>query len=150
MQALTNLDHSSDNSESDLDGECPAEPVNTGLANPRLIKDNHRIYDQSRYENIYFWHYYSQSYHGYMCKICKIYYGSFTMFNKVEIVELGPINQSPSMAMSVKSYGATIPQKVIIWQISTSKIPSVHGQKKTTTKATRSHQFIHWKIDTSC
>ena len=26
--------YSSDNSESDLDGECPAKPVNTGFASP--------------------------------------------------------------------------------------------------------------------
>ena len=41
-----------------------------------MIKDDHRIYDQSRYENMYSWLYYSQSLHGYMCKICEIYYGS--------------------------------------------------------------------------
>ena len=41
-----------------------------------MIKDDRRIYDQSRYENMYSWLYYSQSLHGYMCKICEIYYGS--------------------------------------------------------------------------
>ena len=61
--------YSCDNIESDLDGECPAEPVNTGFASPGMIKDNHRIYDQSHYENMYYWLYYSQSLHGYMCKI---------------------------------------------------------------------------------
>ena len=35
--------YSSDNSESDLDGECPAESVNTGFASPGIIKDDHRI-----------------------------------------------------------------------------------------------------------
>ena len=68
--------YSSDNSESDLDGECPAKLVNTGFASPGMIKDDRRIYDQSRYENMYSWLYYSQSLHGYICKICKIYYGS--------------------------------------------------------------------------
>ena len=68
--------YSSDNSESDLDGECPAEPTNTGFTSPQMIKDDHRIYNQSRYENMYSWLYYSQSLHGYMCKICDIYYGS--------------------------------------------------------------------------
>ena len=43
-----------------------------------MIKDDHRIYDQSRYENMYSWLYYSQSLHGYMCEICEIYYGSST------------------------------------------------------------------------
>ena len=68
--------YSSDNSESDSDSECPAEPVNTGFASPGMIKDDHRIYDQSRYENMYSWLYYSQSLHGYMCNICEIYYVS--------------------------------------------------------------------------
>ena len=70
------LNYSSDNSESDLDGKCPAEPINTGLASPGMIKDNHRIYDQSHYENMYSWLCYSQSLHDYMWKICEIYYGS--------------------------------------------------------------------------
>ena len=70
------LNYSSDNSESDLDGECPSVPVNTGFASPGMIKDDHRTYDQSCYENMYSWLYYSQSVHGYMCKICEIYYGS--------------------------------------------------------------------------
>ena len=68
--------YSSDNSESDLDGECPAEPVSTGFASPGTIKDDHRIFDQSRYQNMYSWLYYCQSLHGCMCKICEIYYGS--------------------------------------------------------------------------
>ena len=66
--------YSSDNSESDLDGECPADPVNTGFTSSGMIKDDHRIYDQSPYENMYSWLYYII--HGYMCKICEIYYGS--------------------------------------------------------------------------
>ena len=41
-----------------------------------MIKDDHTIYDQSRYENMYSWLYYIQSLHDYMCKICEIYYGS--------------------------------------------------------------------------
>ena len=113
--------YSSYNSESDLDGKCPAEPVNTGFASPGMIKDDHRIYDQSWYENMYSWLYYSQPLHGYMCKICEVYYGSSQC----------PTNQSPSMTMLVKKYGTTVPQKVInkpllVWQISASKIPLVH------------------------
>ena len=39
--------YSNDNTESDFDGKCPAEPVDTGFASPRMIKDDHRIYDQN-------------------------------------------------------------------------------------------------------
>ena len=50
---------------------------------------------------------------------------------QIRIMEPGPINQSPSMTMLVKSYGVTTPQKVInkpflVWRISASKIPLVH------------------------
>ena len=31
--------------ESDLNGECSAEPVNTAFASPGMIKGNHRIYN---------------------------------------------------------------------------------------------------------
>ena len=41
-----------------------------------MIKDDHRIYNQSRCESMYSLLYYSQSLHGYMRKICKICYGS--------------------------------------------------------------------------
>ena len=68
--------YSSDNSGSDLDGECPVEPVNTGFTSPGMIKEDHRIYDQSCYKNMYSRLYYSKSLHVYMCKICEIYYGS--------------------------------------------------------------------------
>ena len=54
---------------------------------------------------------------------------------QIQIVEPGPINQSPYMTMLVKSYSAMIPQKFInkpflVWRISASKIPLVHGQKR--------------------
>ena len=32
--------YSSDNNGSDLDSECPAEPVNAGFSNPGVIKDD--------------------------------------------------------------------------------------------------------------
>ena len=35
--------YSSDNSELDLDGKCPAESVNTGFASLGISKDDHRI-----------------------------------------------------------------------------------------------------------
>ena len=48
--------YSRDNSDSDLDGECPvAEPINTSFASPGMIMGNHRIYHQSRYENMHSW-----------------------------------------------------------------------------------------------
>ena len=54
---------------------------------------------------------------------------------QIRFVEPGPINQSLSMTMLVKRYGAMIPQKVInkpflVWRISTLKILLVYGQKK--------------------
>ena len=126
--------YSSDNNGSDLDGECPAEPINTGFSNPGVIKDD------------------LESMTTLAMKICTL--GSITAnhfmaicakfvryimvvhrVQQIRIVEPGPINQSPSMTMLVKSYGATIPQKVInnpflVWQISASKIPLVYGQKR--------------------
>ena len=104
--------YSSDNSESDLDGECPAEPVNTGFASPGMIKDDHRIYHQSRYEYMYSWLYYSQSLHGYCAKFVR-YIMVVHCVQQIRIMEPGPINRSPSMTMLVKRCSATIPQKVI-------------------------------------
>ena len=128
------MNYSSDNSESDLDGECPAEPVNTGFTSSGMIKDDHRIYDQSPYENIYSWFYYSQSLHDYMCKICEIYYGSSPCPANSN---RGAWSHKPVTLhdMLVKSYSAMIPQKFInkpflVWRISASKIPLVHGQKR--------------------
>ena len=38
------------------------------------IQDDHRLYDQSSYKKMYDWLYYSQVAHGYMCKICEVFY----------------------------------------------------------------------------
>ena len=47
----------------------------SGFACKDDIQDDHRLYDQSRYEKMYDWLYYSQVAHGYMCKICEVFYG---------------------------------------------------------------------------
>ena len=66
-------------SSSESSNESDVETVYdscTDFASPNLIKDDHRIYDQARYENLYPWLYYKHSSNGYMCKICDVYYGS--------------------------------------------------------------------------
>ena len=47
----------------------------SGFACKDDIQDDHRLYDQSRYEKMYDWLYYSQVAHRYMCKICKVFNG---------------------------------------------------------------------------
>ena len=74
-------DDSSEHESSSSDDEImESEPmtVNTGYASTTLIQADHRIYDQSRYENLYSWLYFSQAMHGYMCKICEVFYGPLT------------------------------------------------------------------------
>ena len=48
---------------------------NSGFVCKDDIQDDHRLYDQSRYKKMYDWLYYSQVAHGYMCKICEVFYG---------------------------------------------------------------------------
>ena len=55
--------YSSDNNESDLDGECPTEPINTSFVSPGMIKGDHKIYDQFPYEKMASWLYYSTANH---------------------------------------------------------------------------------------
>ena len=46
----------------------------SGFASKDHIQDDHHLYDQSRYRKMYNWLYYSQVAHGYMCKICEVFY----------------------------------------------------------------------------
>ena len=47
------LNRSSDSqSELELDDECSSKPINTGFTKPGMIKDDHKIYGQSHYENM--------------------------------------------------------------------------------------------------
>ena len=72
------------------------------------------------------------------------------LVQQIRIVEPGSINQSPSMKMLVKRYGATIPQKVInkpflVWQSPDQRYHWFMG-KREKPRAIWSQQ-LDWKID---
>ena len=62
-------------SEIESDSEIGSDKFIGDFAGSTLIKKDHRLYDQARYESLYSWLYYKQSAKGYMCKICDVYYG---------------------------------------------------------------------------
>lgn len=68
-------DSVTDKSDEDED-EVLNDPVPAPTENEQRPHIDHRLYDQSKYENIYPWLYYNQAIHGYMCKICDVYYAT--------------------------------------------------------------------------
>ena len=46
------------------------------FANNEEIKQNHRLFDERRYEKEYVWLYYNFSKNGYLCKVCEVFYGN--------------------------------------------------------------------------
>ena len=59
---------------SDLDIE-----INGGrdkrFTNEKETEQDHRLFDERRYEKEYTWLYYNCNKGGYMCKVCEVYYG---------------------------------------------------------------------------
>ena len=49
------------------------------LACKEDIQDDYCICNQSGYKKMYDWLYYIQVAHGYMCKICEVFYGKSTV-----------------------------------------------------------------------
>ena len=61
----------SDDELSDLDIE-KNEGRGIRFANEKEIKQDHRLFDEQRYEKKYTWLYYNCNKDGYMCKVCEV------------------------------------------------------------------------------
>ena len=66
------------------------------------MKDLH-LYDETRYEKLYTWLYFSQAFHRYMYKTCEVFYGK-TLCQVEKGEDLGHIRGSLLKITLVKSY----------------------------------------------
>ena len=65
----------SDSDESSDEEEKESIASTSGFAHKESIMKDLRLYDETHYERLYTWLYFSQAFHGYMCKTCKVFYG---------------------------------------------------------------------------
>ena len=68
------VDSDSDSDESS-DEEQEESIISTiEFALKESITKDLRLYGETRYEKLYTWLYFSQAFHGYMCRTCKVFY----------------------------------------------------------------------------
>ena len=71
-----NFDGSDSDSNESSDEEQEESIASTsGFAPKESIMKDLRLYDETHYEKLYTWLYFSQSFHGYMCKTYEVFYG---------------------------------------------------------------------------
>ena len=73
-QSSSTSDESDENDLSSFDDNVN-ESHGMRFANSQEVKNDHRLYDERRYEKEYTWLYYNLNKCGYMCKICEVYQG---------------------------------------------------------------------------
>ena len=72
-------DSDSDSDETSDEEQEESTASTTGFAPKESIMKDFHLYDETRYEKLYTWLYFSQAFHGYMCKTCEDFYGKNTM-----------------------------------------------------------------------
>ena len=73
-----NFDDSNSDESSDKE-QKESIPFTSGFAPKEYIMKDLRLYDETRYEKLYTWLYFTQVFYGYMCKTCKTFYGKNPM-----------------------------------------------------------------------
>ena len=73
-----NFDDSNSDESSDKE-QKESIPFTSGFAHKEYIMKDLRLYDETRYEKLYTWLYFTQVFYGYMCKTCKTFYGKNPM-----------------------------------------------------------------------
>ena len=71
-----NFDDSNSDSDESSDEEQEESIASASAFAPKesIMKDL-RLYEETRFEKLYTWLYFSQAFHGYMCKTCEVFYG---------------------------------------------------------------------------
>ena len=72
---VTGEESSEEDESSGDDRSLENKTLGNRMASQPDISKDHRLHDQGQYERLYTWLYFDVL-RGYICKICKIYYGS--------------------------------------------------------------------------